>query len=166
MGKNIRGEIAVNTIFYILMVVFMVGIILFGMQKLFFTQNIISEQERLEIQKDLIDALEYCEDPLNAGNIKYIEFRSKMFNSICILGDDFGSSPSPCDDLEDVDSLYDNGDNIVLLKTGFYKNSDNVYVMSDVLIIDSFSVDVDVAETFGFLDKENTGVVKLDIKCE
>lgn len=159
-----KSQIAVNTIFYILMVIFMIGIIVFGMQKLFFTKDLISEQERIEIQKDLTEALEYCYEPLNSKNLKYVEFRNKLFNGFCVLGDDFGSSKHK--NIEGFKELYEAGDNVILLKTAFGINQTGGFEIQEFVIVDAFKVEVNIPETFCNFDYNNTGVAKLEIECK
>ena len=159
-----KTQIAVNSIFYILMILFMVGIIVFGMQKLFFTKDIVSEQERLNLQKKIKDTLEYCEDPLNKGNMKNFEIKTNLYNSICILGEDFETSTYT--NLEYLLELYDGGDNIILIKTSFYKDSDGNDQLSDFTIIDSFYAEIDIPQSNCTFDKKNTGIIQMNIECK
>ena len=157
MGRN--GQIAVNTIFYILMVVFMVAILVFGIQKLFFAKDVVSEQERLELQKELITAYEYCEDPLNSGNIKVFEFKTNLFNAIYLLGDDIHTNPNYNND--EFVALYEAGDNVVLTK----QNSFEAGNWDDMYVVDSFAVEVTIDETFGNRDLDFDGTIEVKIVC-
>ncbi len=78
---------AITTIifFFILMGVIFVWILIFGIQKLYFTYDTISETERVAVKKELKDALEYCNDPLNGGNIRTVKVDNAKFNSLCVI---------------------------------------------------------------------------------
>lgn len=57
---------------------FMAWILIFGYQKIFLIQDQLSETERVEIKNKIKETYEYCNDPLNSQNVKYLEIKTKI----------------------------------------------------------------------------------------
>ena len=141
MTKRIKKNInkranAINTLFFILMGLMFIGIIYFGMSKIFFLEDEISEQEMQLLKLDIEKAITYCEDPLNKGSNRKLDVTSNKFNLVCLLDEDivrkFGSN-------SDVDIIYSGGDNVILL-SGFYLSEDD-FTYQNYNLISSFKID-------------------------
>jgi hypothetical protein len=113
--KNKFGSVSMNTFFFILMSILMVGIILFGISKLMSLSHEMSKQELNELKNTIKQDLEYCQDSLNKGEIIKIDVNNKEFNGICFLTDNLNSLDYG--DLNSVlENIYNSGDNIVFIK--------------------------------------------------
>lgn len=160
-----KANMAINTIFYIMMSLFMAGILVFGFNKMFLVQDVLSEQERIEVKADIVSALEYCADPLNSGNIKNIEVKHNLFNSMCVVSK--GSDLRGFIDDEDLiaelsilrSSLNDNEYKLVLMKTSFVNGG----LQSFNIVDDS---DFEFSKDECFFDYENSGVINLQVSCD
>lgn len=119
------------------MAILFVTILIFGYSKLFLVTEVISENERLDIINKITIALEYCEDPLNKGSKRIINFKHKDINSFCLLN-------SNLEDIEnsnlilDLETIYETGDNVVLLNLNQEKYN----------ILASFKVDKDFKNSY------------------
>ncbi len=115
--KKIYGkktQISIQMFFFILMGAIFVWILFFGYKQITNVNEQLSNQERIEIEKELKYALEYCSDPLNKGSTKIIEFKSNEFNGICTSDADSASSISQLNN-DKIKTLIKGGDNIILL---------------------------------------------------
>ena len=83
-----KKAIGVQVLFYILMAFIFVWIILFGINQIAGLNDQLSETERLEIKSDLEETFQYCENPLNDGAKKTLEFSHSEFDIVCIVGQD------------------------------------------------------------------------------
>lgn len=161
-----KGEMSVNTIFYILMVIIMVGILIFGYQRIFETQKTISKVDLLGIKDYLEKNFEECSDPLNRGNLKTFEIKHDAFNSICIIkkGDDLSLLSSNSDLVDELDifedSLDENEAICVLIDTDFGSSG----TLEEFNIIDKFELDYDRSECF--FDFANKGLLTIQLKCD
>lgn len=163
MVKMKKAEIGIEALFYVLMAIIFVWILIFGFQKIFFVQEQLSEQERIEIKFDLRDALNECDDPLNKGNVQNLEIVSKNFNSVCVLGSDLEMSEyNIYSDLVDV---RDSGDNVALVRFDFIKNAEGNYYIDDYSVMDKLRVDFEIGETFCWNDYDD-GIIKVSIECD
>ena len=79
-----KANISVQTLFYIMMAIFMVAIIIYGIEKIFDTQEMLEDSELTFIKQEIVSTLEYCDDPLNSGK-RIIEIQNPKVNSVCIL---------------------------------------------------------------------------------
>ena len=158
-----RAEIAMQTIFFIMMSIFMVAIIVFGLSRVFMVSEQLSEQERVEIINNLKEGFEYCEDPLNRGNVRVIDLKSSLFNGVCVVGADFSSGYDKLD--SELASVYLGGDNVVLFKSKFTRDSQNNLVVSEANVVDSFLIDYDGDVGCSFAESGES-VVEFEISCE
>ena len=174
-----KGEISIQTIFFIFMVIIFVAIIGFGISKIFFVTKTLSDVEKQEILSDISNALEHCEDPLAKGDKKIINIKNKGFNSICLFasGDDSSKFTQifldnniviPTD-LESTffsiaDTVFESGENVMLFDISFYEDNGQ-YVLSEFDILDSFNVDY-YGSTFCDFDLQNTGSLSFELVCE
>ena len=67
------------------MLIFFVWLIAFGIGKIFFVQDTLSNNERVEIQEKIKNALSECQDPLNKGRKFSVYINHNQINSICYL---------------------------------------------------------------------------------
>ena len=163
-----KTQISVQTIFYIFMAIIFVALLFFGYQKITAVSEVISEQERLEIIKELEDAFGYCDDPLNQGGGRRLEIPSTNFNYICIFD---GKLPDNLNHIGGKDSalykeislLNETGHNVGLFKLGIA--SGGALDTNDFRTIDSFYVDSD--ENFGacFGEIDGSGSIIIDFRC-
>jgi len=173
-----KGELSIQTLFFILMAFIFVWIIVFGFQKLFLVQDHLTNQEQLEIKSQLKAAFEYCEDPLNRDNFKIFKIKGSKFNSVCLLPtdpDEFISFLTSDDFIgvtfdqsiqsrlyNDVVNLIEGGDNVILFDTEFGKQG-NLHVAKGYDLIDSFGVDA--TEEFCAFDLNGEGVIEFRVQC-
>ncbi|NQZ85897.1 MAG: hypothetical protein HRU03_09335 [Nanoarchaeales archaeon] len=163
-----KKAMEVQTFFYIFMSIIMIAIIVFGLGQVMSLSDQMSESERVQVQKELIKKFESCEDPLNRGNIEYIELRNQKFNSICFLGSDLDSSYN-LSSLEIYDELKIIGnvsDNVVLMQAVVDKLPDGRLLISENQIITSFKIDVDIGTSFCNFPKKNSNDFTFELKCE
>lgn len=168
-----KANISVQTVFYIMMAMIFVWIMIFGFQKIFMIQGELSEQERREVTNNLKDAFEYCDDPLNKGNFQVFEVNSKLFNGVCVLGEDFDSNHPQYGSNLDWIEIKDAGKNVVLLNTEFIEtqgvdadgNPEVDYSISHYAILDSFNLNFDIGDVLCWFDYGNSGKVEIEIEC-
>lgn len=158
-----KAEITIQTIFFIMMSVFMITIMIFGISKIFLVDEQLSEQDRIEIQEKIKNAISYCDDPLNRGNKKVFEFQNKLFNGVCIINNEVKNNEVNME-YEYLKEIYLDGDgnNIVLIKT-LFQYGENEPIEKE--IISSFKVNKELSETKCWYDVENTGKVEMNIIC-
>lgn len=156
-NKTKKANIGIQTFFFIMMSILMIWIIVFGIQKIFLIDDQLSEQDRIDIQNKLEDSFNYCSDPLNQGNIKVLEFKNKLFNSICVISNLINTGNSNLND--ELQTINDSGHNIVILKTTSSSSGD----ITDYKIIKSFN------STFTkggcSFDTNNTGKLRYELIC-
>lgn len=163
-----KANIGVQTIFFIMMAAIMVYILIFGFNNLFKVSEELSEQELAEIRDDLEAAFEFCEDPLNKGNERLVIVRNKAFNSVCWLAEDNtriqAASPALMDELG---IIQEGGDNVILLKTSFTRQSSGSenFRLEDFIIIDSFHAEVGISRGSCQFDLNNSGEFRILIPC-
>ncbi len=156
----------IETLFYILMAIIFAWTLMFGFNKIFDTQDILSEQERVELMRDLENSFAYCDDPLNKGSLKNFEIKNSLFNGVCVLGSDFDSSDPKYGDYDDWVEIKNANEDVIVLKTSFTKSGEE-YELRDYVIIDSFDLDISPSKrTICWFDKENDGIVLVPIRCE
>lgn len=156
MNKK-NANIGVQTFFYIMMIMFMIAIIIFGLSKLLSTKELISEQDLAFVKKEVETALTYCEDPLNRGGSKKFEIKHKSFNTIMVLTKDpqnLKSDGTPnigmrsLSTQEDLIKYLDAGENIILANSVFSGKTIESFV-----VIDSFLIDFDQENNVLFTNK-------------
>lgn len=160
-----KGNIGVETIFFILMAIIFAGILIFGFQQIFLIQDTISEADLVETKNKLEENLEYCDDPLNRGNFRLVEIDASQFNSICVIGENPLSNPALSSLQSELDIIGDAGDNVVLLNSNIRIVSGS-YVLEDYNIIDSINAEVDIGNTFCRFDTEGRGFIELEVRCQ
>lgn len=141
-----KKALSTQALFFFFMAAIFVYLIIFGFQKIFLVQDHLSEEEHRELIKKLQEDLNYCNDPLNKGNKKLIEYNSPKFDFFCVVGNPI--------DLDESDSfekiLYEistAGDNVIVFKT----------TGSLPRVIDSLSIGLDKGTgniCFGLEEKE------------
>lgn len=163
--RDKRGEMGVETFFYILMSIVFIWILFFGYQKIFMVQDQISEQDRIEVLNGLKDSFEYCEDPLNRGNVKVVEINGGKYNSLCVIDKNFNFTWDGLnisivrDDMKSIrDTLAEQERVLVLMDTVFVGNE-----LKRFNIVSSFKIDS--GDNFCSFDVENTGSLKARIEC-
>ncbi|MFW6286144.1 MAG: hypothetical protein ACOC16_03405 [Nanoarchaeota archaeon] len=170
---NKNADLSIETIFYIMMALFLVAILGYGINKIFFIDEQISERELIEIQSDLKDMITFCEDPLNVGNQKTFKASHKSFNSFCVLGNKFNTSDdSTFKDIHsesvfnDFEKIYEGGDNVILINTRFKLDGSGGYEPSLHQIVSSFNLKSVSDKSFCQYDYNNTGYVEFKLRCE
>ena len=164
--KNLKinkKAMEVQSIFYILMSLIMIAIIMFGLKQVTSVSEQLSDTERVEIQNELKKKFESCEDPLNRGNIEFIELEDQKFNAICFLGSDYETSSELQNALNEYDEIVaigSTGDNVILLKTEFVEST-----TTKNQIISSFKIQADVSSFCKFPTKD-TSDFNFELKCE
>lgn len=140
--RNERLGVTTQTLFMILMVIIMVGIVIFGYLLFLIFQDPLTEAEKLEVREEITEAMKFCRDPLNSGNVRSIDFEHDEFNSFCVLGENYED-----DEREDWTSVRRGGDNVILLKTVMQEeeSGEESHVLSDYQIRDSFSLGFNVS---------------------
>jgi RNase P subunit RPR2 len=163
--KNNKKAMEVQTVFYIFMSVIMIAIIVFGLAQVISISEQLSDTERVEIQNELKNKFESCEDPLNKGNTEYIKLEKQKFNSICFLGTDYLNSVNNLDtklnNYEEFKIIGNSGDNIVLIKTLNING-----VITENTIISSMKIDADISKSFCYFNTENDDTFYFELKCE
>ena len=139
----------------------MVGIIIFGLNKLLVVEDTISAQESLEAQEKIRENFEYCDNPLNANSITNFEIDIDNVNAICVLGDDMGVLQG----FEEVSLIKEGGDNIVLLNAFFEGSSSQDYTFNSIQVLDSFYVDYKEISTTRCYTDQNTGTLDVSLSC-
>ncbi|MDA3855832.1 MAG: hypothetical protein PF569_06220 [Candidatus Woesearchaeota archaeon] len=167
MEKTKKSEIGIETLFYVFMAIIFVWILIFGFQKIFLVQDVLNENDRIEIMNDIKDSIEYCDDPLNKGTVKVIDFKNNFFNSMCLVDVNFEFGDLaiiPSDDfVEDINLIMENTGSkstILLLKTSFINNDS----LEDYVIIDAEEVETNVLPFCSF-DFGGQGEFKAEIVC-
>jgi hypothetical protein len=166
--KQNKKAMEVQSIFYIFMSLIMIAIIVFGLKQVTSVSEQISDSERVEIQKELKAKIEACEDPLNRGNIEYIELQNQKFNAICFLGKDYKTSiklQSSLNDFDEIIAIGDSGDNVILLKVEFIKSNIGNNITTKNQIISSFEIQGDLPSFCNF-PTEDTNDFNFKLKCE
>jgi hypothetical protein len=157
---------AINTqvVFFILMSIFMVGIILFGIQKLTDVEELLSEEEELELQKNIQEDFAFCENPLNRDAFKKIQIESSTFNSVCVYsGSSYDSSYGEL--ASQLELLGEGGENIALVQIFFIEHEDGTRSISSYDIRGSFFAEHTFETSRCFTDFENEGVVTINLTC-
>jgi len=135
--KSKLAQLSVQTFFFIFMGILMSAIIMYGIQKIFFVQDTLNEQDRVLIEKEIKQTFEYCQDPLNKGNFKKINLDNNLFNSVCVSGGDnfdFILNSNLEDELNQIKST---GDNIILIDSTTNKDGE----ILEYSIINSFKIE-------------------------
>ena len=165
-----KANIGVQTFFYIMMIMFMIAIIIFGLSKLKSTSNLITEQELAFVKEEVKKALMYCEDPLNRDGSKKFEIEHKAFNTIMVLTKDpqnLKSDGTPNEAMRSLSSdpdlakYLEAGDNIILVNSIFNDKSIESFV-----VITSFSIDFDQKTNVIFTNKYGfEDAIQLNMIC-
>lgn len=161
MNKTNKKAMAVNTVFYIMMSIFMIAIIFFGFQQIFNVSDQLNENERVEIIDKIKKNLEKCEDPLNKNNLDYLTFQHQSFNTLCIVSD---SAPSelPTETQDEIDKIIDSEENVILLKTTSLEDGS----VAKAQIVSSFRIENVPTDTQCFIDTKNTGKLIINLECK
>ena len=166
--KEKKTNISMQTFFFILMGLFMIWIIVFGIHKIFFVQNTLSEQNRILLQNQLKRDFAYCDDPINKGSYREIDIRKyhNIFNGVCFLGDHkLDSSKYGSNFVSETNKIKNAGDDVVLIKAPILKqivDGNSVYKIingNDINIISAFNV------SFGGLNNSFCVFEVIPIKC-
>lgn len=181
LKKN--SEVSTQVIFFILMSLIFVWIIYFGITKILFVSDTLSDQELIEINNNLKQAFEYCEDPLNRGNFKVFKIDNPRFNSVCVFAGDVNEVSNYVNNdlfnktlkLVDINvgrswdseasQILSAGDNVILFKSNLYKDADK-YVFSDYNILDSFRIETEIPLVYCAFDLEGDGELEFRLSCE
>jgi len=164
MEKNKKGNIGVNTVFFIMMGMLFVVIIGFGINKLFFVQDTMSEQDRILFKNELTNELDRCIDPLNSGNVFYKSFNNKQFNILCQIGGEMDEYLSNYNlPTDDINTIYNSGagENVILIKASIGKDN----ITQNAQIIDKLTLERKFKETTCFFYSEKTRKLTVEIKC-
>ena len=147
----------------IFMIILMIGIILFGLNKLASVGEIISKQEKIELQEDLKKAFGHCNNPLNKGSVSRITVDQPRTNVICVLGNDQGSYSS----ISEFSELSQTKDNVVFLDADLNKVAEDSYEIDskNYQILDSFHADFGGTPKTICWDDKNTGTITIAITC-
>ncbi len=181
MTKTKKAELAMQSIFYIMMAAFFVAILIFGYVKLSDVKGSLSDIELLEIKQDLEASYEFCNDPLNKGSFKTFEIENQQINGMCIFSTDLNYINDHLTDIQGLDDLIttsqigeqienefaaiiEGGDNIILFKADFTKDSDS-YSLQKIMVLDSLDVRTKDKKMECFFDLENTGILQIKITC-
>ncbi|MFW5704878.1 MAG: hypothetical protein ACOCXG_03455 [Nanoarchaeota archaeon] len=162
--KEKKAEISIQTIFYIMMAIIFVAIVMYGINKLFFVNEQLSETQRIEIKNDLEKAFQYCEDPLNAGSMKIIEIKNDRFNSVCVAGNgEIGDSETKNETLaEELSELTETGKNVFFMDVDFIESGNN-FKITRYNIIDTLEVSAD--DSFCVFDEDRDGKITIEVEC-
>lgn len=178
-----KGDLGVQTVFFIMMAIFMMAIIVFGFSKIFFVNETLSEMEALDIKKEIESAYIHCEDPLAKGDKKTVKFKSNVFNSVCVasgevdnedfmnvlddnnIGYDLNDAQFLLGVLEDLNNILVGGHNVILFNSKFAKNSDESYILKEFTIVDSFKADLASDRVSCDFDLEGDGVFEMTLIC-
>ena len=160
-----KKAMSVSVLFYIMMSIFMVWIIIFGYQKITDTQNVISQQEIFEIEQEITQKFEYCDDPLKRDSQIKIKVKSNNFNVFCLLGEDSSSFSILGNEL---DQIFETGDNIVLMKTNLNEVNGNYQIPVDNYnIVSTFRIDLkNNQQRTDCWNDQNEGRFDIVIDCE
>lgn len=162
INLNNKKAVAINTLFFILMGIMFVGIIYFGLDKMFMIQDELSEQEMQLLKNDIGDAMTFCDNPLNRGSVRIVDVSSNKFNVICFLGTEYG----PGDEIYDTDlyTIFQGGDNVVIIE-GLVNGG--VFDMSqNFMILNSFRVDLQaLPEESGCYVGEDQRNFQISLQC-
>jgi hypothetical protein len=163
--KNNKKAMEVQTVFYIFMSIIMVTIIAFGLGQVMSVSEQLSDAERVEIQNELKNKFEACEDPINRGNTEYIKLEKQKFNSICFLGNDYANPvanlKTKLKNYEEFKIIGTSGDNVVLIKTLNITGE-----ITENTIISSMKIDSEITESFCYFNTENDDTFYFELKCE
>ena len=144
----------------------MVAIIIFGLKQITTVSEQISDSERVQIQKELKTKIDACEDPLNRGNIEYIELENQKFNAVCFLGSDYESElQSSLNNFEEIMAIKSTGDNVILLKVEYVESNTGVNITTKNQIISSFKIQGELS-SFCKFPTENSNDFNFELKCE
>lgn len=159
--ENKKASIGQN-FFYIMMAFAFVWILVFGYSKMSAIGDTLSEQERIDIKNEFEELVEFCMDPLNKGSEKYISIKHQSINAVCFLDENYESSNFFSDELnfEELDILYENGNNIVLLDSSFDLDGK---INSIDTITDSVSSNYEFSKTSCW--NSNSGSIKIQYTC-
>ena len=162
--KSKKGDITMETVFFILMGMVFAGLLIFGFNKIFFIQETMSEQEKQSIRIDIENAFEKCLDPLNRGSVHYEKIQHESFNAICLLGDDASSLLEKNKyglNKNETKLLYSSDFNGILIKSDYFKDGKlvNPQIIEQLKLGNSFDT-----TTCYFYDKTKGGI-ELKIKC-
>ena len=172
-----KAELGVDTIFYIFMGLVFAWVLIFGFSKIFLVKDVISDQDRVEIIRDIKGGFEYCEDPLNKGSFKNLKIKHKAFNGIYLVGSNITAKPAE-GIYADLKNIREGGDNIVFFYADFYNEvgTTNITKFNNYHVVDSFNLDVeDFTDVFFFLDGDpnskigdtkRDGRIIVHIECE
>jgi hypothetical protein len=163
--KQNKKAMEVQSIFYIFMSLIMIAIIMFGLKQVTSVTDQLSDTERIEIQNELKQKFESCDDPLNKGNIEFIELENQKFNTVCFLGADYETVlQGSLNEFEEIDAIYSVGENVILLKTEFVESSTGTQITTKNQVISSFKIDTNFPSFCSF-PTENTDDFKFELKC-
>jgi len=165
-----KGGLTTKSIFFIMMSLIMIWIIFFGINKILLVEKTLTNQEKIIIKKEIKDALKYCQDPLNKGNLKTIKLDKFGFNSICIINNSmnlnnleiFNTNPQLIKDGKKYQNSINVNDSIVLLmKTSISSNKE----ILEANIVNKIEFKDMKINNFCQWDLENKDKLNLKIQC-
>lgn len=166
MEKIRKKGLNYNVIFFVLMGFFFVFLLFFSLNKIFFLQEEISEQDLQFLKIELEKSFETCTDPLRRESSRIINLENKEFNSVCILRENYLDTVSVGEPLE-WETIKEGGDNVVLMKTTFADST-----LIDYTIVGSLKLNIELpagpsgsSNHICWYDLENTGDVYIEIVC-
>jgi len=157
--KNQKAELTIQSIFFIMMIIFLIWIVQFGISKMFFAEDTISEQERIELKNYLIKSYSFCDDSLNKGTFKNIEIKNNRVNVLCELDKSILDTTNDYNQFLELITLYENGENTVLINGDIINGEIN-----SITVLDAFNSKINFSETNCFI-KENNKRLEIKIQC-
>ena len=157
---NKKAQISTQTVFFVLMMFLMIAILIYGINKIYFVNETLLEQERLEVKKGLEETLNFCDDPLNKGANKNYDFSNQnSFNVVCIIpaGSNLDSLNLDSSLKEEIEILSSTGENIFLIKSEINEDNGNLELV-DSQIIDSLKIETE-------FDSSSCSFEKIKIIC-
>lgn len=154
-----------NVIVMILMMIFMIGIIIFGWSNADVLLDTISESDLVEARNDVRDIVEFCNDPMNKGSRKIKEITHSNVDMICFLSKDnlseFNSMGSSVKN--QVKSINTTGDNVIFGKVKKRGSSGSV---TDFTVVDSFEMEGMKRDSSKCYEKGNDNKLVIKMSCD
>jgi len=150
----------INQILVIILVgIIFVTILIFGYHRINDVNNLISNKEIIEYKKQFKAINDYCNEPLNNGNIKKFIIKNKNIDMICLIGKDYNTY-----------SLFNNNNNIDNIKI-LYDEHNQVFFANSIKkddlkfeIIESLSIGDYKGKSICFKSLNNK--INIRIKCQ
>jgi len=106
------------TLLMIFMAILFTSIIMFGFMKLNDVKNSLSDTQLNQVKSDIMQIVNYCSDPLNAGAERILKVSESSVGGLCILPDTITSSDPGFVQSQTVKTIKDSGDNVVIAGSG------------------------------------------------